>query len=108
MTQVAWIRDIGPPKPTPPASPSLPQGAHGSPEFILAMVEFWPTMEAHAKAVDAYTQAKYAYDDWHSRFGDALDIPMDPLTAKEAMANDARAVKEGRQASLRYYPSPRS
>ena len=39
--------------------------------------------------------------------GKSSDGPV-PLTLQEAMANDARAVKEGRQSSLRYYPSPRS
>jgi hypothetical protein len=103
-----WLSDFGPPAPVAPVAPVAPQGNIADPAYVLAMVEFWPVMEAHAKAVAAYTAATIEYVEWHSQHGsfhETLEYPMD---AKSAIAADERAVKEGRQSGRRYYLSPRN
>jgi hypothetical protein len=103
-----YLSDFGPPAPVEPAAPAAPVGNIDDPAYILAMVEFWPTIEAHAKAMDAYTAATIEYLYFHSRYGsfrETLEYSMDALTA---LANDDRAVKEGRQSARRYYLSPRN
>jgi hypothetical protein len=69
-TKGLWLSDWGPPKPIAPVAAALPQGSIDDPAYILAVVEFWPTMEAHAKAMTAYTAASIDYAEWHSRYGD--------------------------------------
>jgi hypothetical protein len=61
-----WLSDFGPLKPIAPVAPAAPQGTIDDPAYILAMVEFWPVMEAHAKAIGAYTAATVEYVEWHS------------------------------------------
>jgi hypothetical protein len=106
--EMLWLSDFGPPKPIAPVAPAAPQGSLDDPAFILAMVEFWPSMEAHHRNLMAYTAATQDYLDFHSRHGsfhETLEYPMD---AKSAIAADERAVKEGRQSGRRYYLSPRN
>jgi hypothetical protein len=107
-TKMLYLTDFGPPAPVAPVAPDAPQGNIDDPAFVLAMVGFWPTMEAYHSKLTAYTLATEEYLDFHSRHGsfhETLEYPMD---AKSAVANDERAVAEGRQSAGRYYLSPRN
>jgi hypothetical protein len=107
-TKRLWLSDFGPPQPIAPPAPPAPQGSFDDPAYILAMVEFWPSMEAHAKAVAAYTLATEEYLDFHSRHGSFHETLEWPMDAKVAIEADERAVAEGRQSARRYYLSPRN
>jgi hypothetical protein len=108
-TKMLWLSDFGPPQPIAPVAPVAPQGNIADPAFVLAMVEFWPSMEAHAKAMETYTAASIDYAEWHSShassFHESLEWPMD---AKVAIEADERAVASGKQSARRYYLSPRN
>jgi hypothetical protein len=103
-----YLSDFGPPKPVAPVAPAAPVGSIDDPAFVLAMVEFWPTMEAHAKAMAAYAAATIEYVEWHSQYGDWHETLEYPMDANTAVANDERAVAEGRQSARRYHLSPRN
>jgi hypothetical protein len=107
-TKMLYLSDFGPPAPVAPVAPAAPQGNLADPAYILAMVEFWPVMEAHHRNLMAYTAATIEYVEWHSQHGffhETLEYPMDANVAIEA---DERAVNEGRQSARRYHLSPRN
>jgi hypothetical protein len=107
-TKMLYLTDFGPPAPVAPIAPAAPQGNIDDPAYILAMVEFWPTMEAHAKAVAADSLATEEYLDFHSRHGSFHETLEWPMDAKVAIEADERAVAQGRQSARRYYLSPRN
>jgi hypothetical protein len=107
-TRLLFLSDFGPPQPIAPPAPPAPVGNIDDPAFVLAMVEFWPVMEAHHSKLMAYTAASIDYAEWHSRYGycrETLEYPMDANVAIEA---DERAVASGKQSARRYHLSPRN
>jgi hypothetical protein len=107
-TKMLYLSDFGPPQPIAPVAPAAPVGNIDDPVYILAMVEFWPVMEAHAKAMDVYTAATIEYVEWHSQHGSFHETLQYPMDANVAIEADERAVASGKQSARRYHLSPRN
>jgi hypothetical protein len=107
-TKRLYLSDFGPPQPISPVAPAAPVGNIDDPAYILAMVELWPTMEAHHRNLMAYTAASIDYAEWHSQHGSFHETLEWPMDAKVAVENDERAVAQGRQSARRYHLSPRN
>jgi hypothetical protein len=103
---ILW--DIGPEKPKYPQRLVAPKGKEGDPEFDLAVVEFKDQLEEYQAALKTYRQAKKEFEDWAKRHGGPIEIPFWSCDAQDALANDARAVAEGRQTRVRFYLSART
>jgi hypothetical protein len=103
-----WLWDMGPEKPAQPKKPQPPHGKNGDPEYELAKVEFGEELEDYQAALKAFKKAKDEYADWVKKIGGPLEVMQDSVNAKEAIANDARAVAEGRQTKPRWYVSSRT
>jgi hypothetical protein len=103
---IMW--DCGPPEPQPPKRPKPPKGTEGDPEYDLALVEFREQLGEYELALQAYKQAKLDYAAFQKRYGGPYEIPMWSADANDALDRDQRAVKEGRQAELRYFISSKT
>jgi hypothetical protein len=105
---ILW--DVGPMKPVAPKRPSIPEilkkGKEGDAEYDLAKIEMAELLEDYATALKRWKQDKIEYAAWGDR--GAIELPFWSCDAADALANDAKAVADGRQASLRYYISART
>jgi hypothetical protein len=103
-----WLWDLGPPKPELPKRPEAPSGKENDPKYDLAMIDFREAIVDYEIALKAYRQAKIEYDDFAKRYGGPYEIRFWSADAQDALANDARAVKEKRQSAPRYAVSSRT
>jgi hypothetical protein len=103
-----WLWDCGPSKPVPPARPTPPSGAEGDPEADLARIEFKQHLEDYEAALKAYGRLKAEFADWELRFGGPTEQMQWSCDAADTLANDNRAVVEGRQAKQRWFLSART
>lgn len=108
QTSQVWLWDCGPPPPVAPKRPAAPKGTEGNPDFDLAMIEFNIAKDEYAAELKAHGQRKVEFADFEKRYGGPYLIQRWSVDASEALANDARAVKEGRQPQRRYYLSSRT
>ena len=103
-----WLWDCGPPKPVMPKRPDLPKGKPGEPEYDLAMIEFASVKEDYEAALKNYRHLKDEFADFDRRYGGPYLFSQWSCDAQDTLANDGRAVSEGRQARLRYFVSSRT
>lgn len=103
-----WLWDCGPAKPDAPKRPAVPKGREGEAEYDLAMIDFRQAIADYDEALKTYGQRKKEFAEFESRFGGPYLILFWSCDANDALSNDARAVKEGRQAQRRYYISSRT
>lgn len=103
-----WLWDCGPPKPVAPKRPVPPKGRDGDPEYDLAMIDFRESMDEYQKGLKIFGLQKDAFADFEKRYGGPYLVCMWSADAQDALANDARAVKDGRQDRLRYFISSRT
>lgn len=101
-SHMVWLWDIGPEKPKPPVKPQVPHGKDGDPEFELAKLESQEALEKFADDLKRYRDMKKEHEDWQKKEG-PLVRQFWSTDARDALAHDARAVKEGRQERPRYY-----
>lgn len=106
--QEVWLWDCGPEKPKPPTRPETPSGKQGDPEYDLAVIEFKESLENYEEALKEYAAKKKEHAHWHKVIQGPVELVMWSVNARDALANDDRAVKEGRQEKLRYYISSRT
>jgi hypothetical protein len=103
-----WLWDCGPEKPVAPKRPDAPAGKQGDPEHDLAVLEFREALEKYDDALKAYAQAKKDYAGWERNEGGPVERMFWSCDATDALRNDEKAVKAGRQANSRYYISSRT
>lgn len=103
-----YLWDLGPEKPTQPKKPETPRGKNGDPDYELAKVEFEEELETYREAIKTFKRHKDEFAAWQTRYGGPVEYLFDHPNAVEAIANDARAVAEGRQTRLRWYVSSRT
>ena len=107
---ILW--DVGPSKPVAPKRPAVPKvmkdSKEGDPEYDLAKIEMAELLEEYAEALKRWKQDKIEYAAWHKRNDGAIELSFWSCDAVDALANDARAVAEGRQIELRYHLSSRT
>jgi hypothetical protein len=103
---VVW--DTGPSKPAMPVRPKRPKGEEGDPEFDLAMIDYREAIEEYERGLKAYKQAKAEYDDFQTRYGGPYELTWWSVDAQKNLGHDREAVKDGRQATLRYYISSKT
>jgi hypothetical protein len=103
---VLW--DCGPERPTPPERPETPRGKAGDPQYDLAVIELKEKIEDYEVALKAFGAALRHHEAWWRRHGGPVEQTFWSCDARDALANDARAVQEGRQTRARWYLSSRT
>lgn len=105
---MVYLWDIGPPPPEAPKRPKPPKGEDGDPEYDLLKLEFKVALDAYGDALLLWGQRKEEFKKFETQYGGPYEIRMWSVDARDALALDALAVKEGRQPSLRYFMSART
>jgi len=103
-----WLWDCGPEKAKKPTSPAKPVGLAGDPDYDLAVIEWREELEKYEADLKAYKVAMREFEDWEKRMGGAIERIFWSTNARDALANDARAVEEGRQSKPRWFISSRT
>ena len=103
-----WLWDCGPEKPKQPVRPDEPHGKKGDPDYELAVIEWEEVKEKYADDMKRFRRMKEERAAWETHMGGPIERMMWSVDARDALANDARAVQEGRQSRLRYYISSRT
>lgn len=103
-----YLWDVGPEKPMVPKRPVAPQGKENDPQYQLDKVEFNEALEEYQAALKKAKLDKQEFANWHNRNGGPIECLFDAPSATEALANDQRAVDEGRQTKLRWHLSSRT
>jgi hypothetical protein len=103
---VLW--DCGPEGPVAPVAPTLPKGREGEPEYDLAKIQFARKLEAYRQALVQWEIDTVVFKDWATRNGGPVEQMFWSCDASDALQNDARSVKEGRQARRRWFVSART
>jgi len=103
-----WLWDCGPEKPVAPRRPERPHGKPGDPEYDLAVIELREKLEEYDQALRAYSQAKKDFAEWEKKNGGPIETVFWSVDARDALANDKRAVDEKRQTRPRYCISSRT
>ena len=80
----------------------------GDPEYDLAKIEMSDALDDYAEALKRWKQEKIDFAAWHRRNDGPIELSFWSCDAADALARDAAAVAEGRQAELRYYLSART
>ena len=105
---MVYLWDCGPANPKAPVRPSAPKGKEGDPDFDLAMVDFRKAILDYEDALKAYGVNKAEFAQFDRQWGGPYEIRMWSADAKDAFANDQRAVDEGRQPQKRFFISART
>lgn len=103
-----WLWDCGPVEPDLPEPPEAPTGKEGDPKFDLAKLQFKRKLRAYEDDLILYEKRLAEFKEWHKHYGGPIELLMWSVDARDALANDAKAVAEERQPALRYYISART
>lgn len=103
-----WLWDCGPEEPHLPEPPDPPSGKEGDPKYDLAKIQFKRALKTYEDALIRYEAQTKEHADWHGKNGGPIEMLFWSVNAKDALINDARAVKEGRQAKPRWHLSART
>lgn len=103
-----WLWDCGPEEPTLPEPPDPPSGKEGDPKFDLAKLQFKRSLRAYEEALLDYERKQREFKEWITRNGGPIEQQFWSCDARDALANDARAVREERQERPRYFISART
>lgn len=103
-----WVWDCGPHEPHLPEAPEAPSGKDGDPKYDLAKLVYRRALKAYEGALEQYERDQKEFDAWKKHNGGPIELLMWSVDARDALQNDARAVKEGRQERHRYYVSART
>lgn len=103
-----WLWDCGPTEPDLPEPPDAPTGKEGDPKFDLARLQFKRQLKRYEDSLLAYERNMAEFKDWQTRYGGPIELQFWSCDARDALNNDARAVKEGRQPAIRYHLSSRT
>ena len=95
-----FIFDSGPPKPVAPVAPPHPVGVEGEATFELQKLGYRLAVADYNSAMGLYEPA---LAEWRKYEAGPIRLSMTLWDANEAIANDERAVREGRQAGPRYH-----
>jgi hypothetical protein len=103
-----WLWDCGPTEPELPEAPEAPSGKEGEPKYDLAKLQYRRELKKYEAALEKYEADSAAYEKWMRDNGGPIEIAFWSVDAKEALENDARAVRDGRQQKARYHISART
>lgn len=105
---MVWLWDCGPEEPELPEAPEPPEGKDGEPKYDLAKLQYKRKLKAYEAALEQYERDDKDYQSWHHNNNGAVEVMFWSTNARDALANDALAVKEKRQTQLRWYVSSRT
>jgi hypothetical protein len=103
-----WVWDCGPEEPVFPVAPEAPTGKDGDPKYDLAKIQFKRTLKGYEAALEKYEADEKDHAKWQRDSGGPIERLMWSVDARDALVNDARAVKDGRQKEPRYHISSRT
>jgi len=103
-----WLWDCGPEQPMLPQKPTPPTGKEGDPQFDLDKIGYRRLLKEYEEELGTYDKQRKEYKDFATRFGGPVEYQFFSVDARDALAADARAVKEGRQTRPRWHISART
>jgi hypothetical protein len=103
-----YLWDCGPEEPRLPEPPEEPSGRGGDPKYDLERLKYKRALKHYEDELLTFENRDKEFRHWHFAVKGPVEIMMWSVDARDALANDSKAVADGRQKKPRYFVSSRT